>query len=46
MKGMKVKQNSVTFKMENRLSIRKPVSRKKKTTLPYIRVGFKCVIYF
>ena len=28
MKEMKIKQNSENFKIENRLSIRKPVSRK------------------
>ena len=35
MKQTKIKQNSVNFQIENRLSIRKPVSRKKQqhTTL-------------
>ena len=45
MKEIKIKQNSVNFKIENRLSIRKPVSRK-KNTLPYIRFGFKCVVMY
>ena len=34
MNKMKFKQNSVDLKIENRLSIRKPVSLKK--TLPYV----------
>ena len=29
MKGTKIKQNSVNFQNENRLSVQKPVSRKK-----------------
>ena len=30
MKRTKIKQNSVKFKIENRLSVQKPVSRKKQ----------------
>ena len=45
MKEMKIKQNSVDFKIENRLSIRNPVSLKTHTT--HVRFGFKCVgMYF
>ena len=31
MKRTKIKQNSVNFKIENRLSVQKPVSRKNTT---------------
>ena len=45
MKQTKIKQNSVVFKIENRLSVQKPVSRK-KTTLPYIKFVFNCVVIY
>ena len=44
MKEMKFSKILWNFKIENRLSIRKPVSR--KHTLPYVKFGFKCVVMY
>ena len=43
---MKIKQNPVNFKIENTLSIRKPVSRKKTTThYPILDLVLNVVLY-
>ena len=46
MKRVKIKQNSVNFQIENRLSIRKPVSRKKKKThYPTLDLVLNALLY-
>ena len=45
MKQTKIKQNSVNFQNQNWLSVQRPVSGK-KTTLPYIKFVFYCVVIY
>ena len=46
MKQMKIKQNSVNiFKIDNRLSVQKPVSRKKKKHYPISNLFLIVLLY-
>ena len=45
MKGIKIKQSSVNFQIENSLSIQKPVSREKKQHYPILDLVLNVLLY-